>query len=261
MHALDRVGDVERPYFGIMSISWNPTPWLRVGGNRTSVFGGENMPAVNLRRVVHMLLGRHSHETGEFENQLAQLFATLRLAPAGFPLLLYGAYAVNDTEGGVRDDPAALLGAMVPLAPPGWLGALRYEYVGFGPRVSLCSWCEHGRIRYWYDHYRYGKYWVDGALLGSSLGGYGYRHRIRWQGWAGDIGPWSLSFEGFIEKREELNILHDRWPGHWTGASAALSFRPHEHGIIDLHLGQKRGRNSERESEIRVMVQWSGLRN
>ena len=138
VHPMDRVGPVEDPWYGILAISTDPIPAWRIGVLRSAVFGGEGVPPVTAGRVARMIAGWHSTNQGEFEDQYAEFFTRLRVGLGEFPLVVYGALAVNDSEAAYRDDPGLLAGVLVPLSVPGWLGALRYEYLAVGAGASLC---------------------------------------------------------------------------------------------------------------------------
>ncbi|MEX2526147.1 MAG: capsule assembly Wzi family protein [Gemmatimonadota bacterium] len=217
-------GNVESPWHGTLAVSVEPFHWLRVGGSRTAVFGGEDRPPVTGARLWGLFTGRHSDDTGEFEDQHAALFLELRPTVAGFSFRLHGLMAANDTEGGIRDDPAALAGVTLPLFHSSGLWGFRYEYAAFGARARLCTRCDEGRSRSWYNHYVYGPHSSGGVPLGSSLGGYGASHRMSAEWWAPGGGV-HLRLGGIQERREVGNLLSQRWFGTWNGAEAkALLF-------------------------------------
>lgn len=222
---LDQAGNVESPWHGTLAATVEPFRWLRVGGSRTAVFGGEDRPSVSSSRLWGLLTGQHSDDAGEFEDQHAALFLELRPSVAGFSFKLHGLVAANDTEGGIRDDPAALAGVTLPLALPSGLWGFRYEYAAFGARARLCTRCDEGRARSWYTHYVYGPHSSGGVPLGSSLGGYGASHRVSAEWWA-PSGGFQLRLDGVQERREAGNLLIQRWSGTWSGFEARALLLP-----------------------------------
>jgi len=210
-----------------------------------------------------MLAGWHSTNEGEFEDQYAELFTRIRVDLGGVPLTLYGALAVNDSEGAYRDDPGLLAGLLLPVSLPGWFGAVRYEYVAFGPGARLCFWCGEGRERTWYNHYVFGEHETEGLPMGATLGGYGVRHRLRWSGWL-EAGRWSAQAEVYREEREDMNLLLDRWPGTRTGGVFGVAFRPVDQVGLEARAGvAKPGEGSpggdSLEGTLELLGRWTAL--
>ncbi len=256
VHPMDRVGPVEDPWYGILAISTDPIPAWRIGVLRSAVFGGEGVPPVTAGRVARMIAGWHSTNQGEFEDQYAEFFTRLRLGLGEFPLVVYGALAVNDSEAAYRDDPGLLAGVLVPLSVPGWLGALRYEYLAVGAGASLCP-------RTWCNHYLFGMHETAGLPMGATLGGYGTRHALRWRAWS-DGGRWSAEAEIYRERREELNLLLERWPGTRTGVLLGAAFRPDDALGFEVQAGAAKpgdGSPGDRSSEgtLELLGRWTAL--
>jgi len=231
-----KIGEVSDPWYGTLGMTLDPTPSWRMGAIRTAAFGGEGLPPVTWNRVWGVLSGQHSTHSGEFEDQYAELFTRVVLRPGGRPLSLYLSVAVNDTEGAIRDDPAFLAGALFSLAPPGWMGGVRYEYVAFGAEAGLCVWCGGGRPRTWFRHYVFGAHQVEGGPLGSSLGGYGSRHLLLWQGWSAS-GRWSAMGELAHTERAAGNLFEEEWLGREVQLLLGLGLSPIPAVTVDLTMG------------------------
>ncbi len=252
---LPEVGVVADPYYGVLSVTLDPATWIRLGANRTVVFGGEGMPEVTAERVWRMILGRHSTDVGEFEDQHAEFFLKVRVPTPLGPTSAYASWAINDSEGAIRDSPGFLGGVLLAHELAGWEAVLRYEFIAYGARARWCRDCAR-RERIWFLHYVYGPHTTGGHPLASSLGGDGARQTLRWSGWSPG-GRLALSVTGEVASREPTNLLYEEFPDRRRAieVEGRVAPIPNLHLRIAPHLA---GADSESvRPGLRVSAEWT----
>ena len=216
------VTEVPSTWYSSVSLVYAPHPRVQLTAARSTRFAGEGLGPATLGTVLRSFYGGEQN-SGVDDAQVAA-GARIRWSVLGQPFATYVTVGFEDPSG-ILDDPAIQAGASLPLFLGGDLVALRYEYGAFGKRAKWCTSCEFSRHD-WYDSERryYGPFAVDGVPAGSTLGGYGSAHKVELGYWSSKH-PLSLRLGLFRERREQGNLLLDRWPGLRRGAELDLTLR------------------------------------
>lgn len=238
------LGRVDEGWIGLFSAQSRPHPRFRIGAAR-AIHAGRSAAVdslggapVTLDRAFRALF-LIENDPHDWDDQKAEIFFELRLEPFGRPFSPYVVLSQEDAppflDSGVHAGfrTAGVNGAGL------WM--MRYEYLGIGERGRWCWFCEKvsretggglsesGREQAtWYRHGRIAwPYEVRGIPLGESLGGYGSRHRVDLWFWPTGA-AYRLRGWAFEERREDANLLMDRWPGlrRGLGLEGAIHPRP-----------------------------------
>jgi hypothetical protein len=222
---LEGVGQTGGAWMGVGGMIAEPHPRLRLGATRSAQFGpgllAEGTDAsITPGRVLRMFFITQNDPTW-WDDQKLELSARFRWGLFGQPLASYLVLAQEDSP--LWKDPGLLVGMSAPVIRPSGLFNVRYEYTAYGRRARWCPGCEYARgehgDRYqapWYDHGNFHLYEREGIPRGDPLGGYGSNHKASLAFFSMD-GRTRMRAWTFFERRDEGNLLYDRWPGTRRG--------------------------------------------
>ncbi|MGI9627212.1 MAG: capsule assembly Wzi family protein, partial [Longimicrobiales bacterium] len=211
---------VSNAWFASYGLSWAPAASLSFGLARTVRFGGDGLEPFTAANVLNTFTFGGSNSS--FDDSQAEVSVRGRVRLGNLRLGLYGALAFEDLVA-IKEDPAVVAGFTLPVPTQAGLATFGYEFLGIGPRVILCD-CEPNSHS-WYRQREYGRYELNGELLGAALGGYGAGHYLTASFWST---PYPLFVKGlvFIEDRSADNLLNTRWPNSRTGVRVDLGVGP-----------------------------------
>jgi hypothetical protein len=175
------------------------------------MLGGAGNTPLTLRTFAYFLIGKHSGEQGEFDNQVVSVSVRYRPPTDALPLSAYLEWGFDDSAGAWKDVPGIVAGveaASLPGAPELGLGVSATWFAG-----TCCG------NTMWYRNWSFRGGWADdGEALGHPLGGHGrelraygqldaYRARLQ-------VRP-SLMFRS---RGAENLLAPDREGGSWGGS-------------------------------------------
>lgn len=204
----DRVRD---PWFWAMRGVMEPHPRLSLGATRGFMFGGEGNTPMTARTLAYMLIGKHSGEQGEYDNQVVSFDVHYRPPLGVLPLRLFLEWGMDDSAGAWHDVPAVVVGAdvaAVPGLPNVSLGIERAWIAG-----SCCG------NPMWYRNWALRGGWTDGGRpIGHPVAGHGdeWSGRIRAEFLDARV---LLDVRGFTRERGEENLFAPERVGDSRGAS------------------------------------------
>lgn len=219
---------VDRAWFSSLGVSIEPHPAVTLGAYRTVRFAGEGL-SQGLADALWSLVPLQGGDDPAEDNQ-GELAARVRFKAWGQPLATYVSLGFEDPQS-LWEDPGLVAGILIPWNVGGGVLATRYEYQAFGSAARWCGPCTASSHR-WYSQREYGPYQTEDVLIGSSLGGYGSRHQVRVTYWS--AATLRLGGVVFVERREEENLLFERWPGSRTGIGVSAAVRPRPGWEIQL---------------------------
>lgn len=248
-------GDTLGPTAGFTAVrlAVSPHPRVQLGVNRSILFQtARDGRRLGPKELAYIAIGKHT----VFDDQRVSFEAQLRMAAAGWSVLAFIEWGLEDSAG-MDEDPALRVGLSLPVVPalPGL--ALRYEYTAFGRDTrAVCPFCGGGDVRSWYRHStppRFAYADGDGTPFGHALGGYGHEHRVETHAWLDDA-RLRLRAAFTASEREPGNLLYERKPGAGWGAALEAAYRVGRRFEVAAAAAVERGRAGWSEHRTRVGV-------
>lgn len=231
---------IANPWFWAMRGVLSPHPRVRLGATRGIQFGGEGNSPLTPRTFAYMLIGKHSGEQGEFDNQVVSVDLRVRPPLGRIPLVVYIEWGLDDSAGAWMDVPATVVGAelaALPGIPTVTAGIERVRFAG-----ACCGntiWYRNWSLRGGWSH--------GGHPTGHPIAGHGRE-------WAGRIGldaldaRLRLEARGFLRERGEENLFAPEREGRSHGGQATLRLRIGERFDLLADGAVERGRGDWRRS-------------
>jgi hypothetical protein len=235
---------IRNPWFTGMRAALAPHPRLALGINRGILFGGEGNSSATLRNLAYMLVGKHSGEMGEFDDQVVSLDVRYRPPLGRLPLVVYLEWGADDSAGGWKDVPGRVLGVELAALPGLPSASLWLE------RTSFAAACCGNTI--WYRNWAFRGGWsADGEPLAHPLGGHGTEWLL---GGRSDLLDARLRLEGraFARWRGEENLFAPDRVGDSYGGALRLEGRLSPRVDFLFRGAVERGEPGWRESEMAV---------
>lgn len=237
---------IRNPWFTGMRASVAPHPRLALGLNRGILFGGQGNSSVSLRNLAYMLVGKHSGEVGEFDDQVVSLDVRYRPPLGSLPVVVYLEWGADDSAGAWKDVPGHVVGLELAALPGLPSTALWLE------RTSFAAACCGNTI--WYRNWAFRGGWsADGEPLAHPLGGHGTEWLL---GARGDLLDARLHLEGraFARWRGEENLFAPDRVGDSYGGVVRLEGRLSPRVDLLLRTALERGEQGWRESGASVAL-------
>ncbi|HEX7050674.1 MAG TPA: capsule assembly Wzi family protein [Longimicrobiales bacterium] len=237
-------GGIRRPWFGTTRLAISPHPRLGIGLSRAIMFGGDGNSGFTLKNFAYMVVGKHSGENGEYDNQVVAVDVRYRPPVEAIPLVFYVEWGFDDSAGAWKDVPAILAAVEVP-ALPGWPEAsLRIERTSFAP--ACCG------NTIWYRNWAFRSGWTaDGQPLGHPLGGHGTEWLARLEADLLDA-RLRVDARAFLRDRGAENLFAPDREGHSRGAHLTIAGRPHSSIEAFLSGGIEVGERDWRQTGLEV---------
>lgn len=230
---LEGITGPDRGWIGLGSAVAQPHPRLRLGATRVVWFGGDQRGGYTLGRLARSVF-LLQNEPFWWDDQKLEFTIRYDWGLGDVPFSTYLVLGQEDAP--IYRDSGVVAGTRVNLLSSFGMTVLRYEYSAYGTRARWCPWCskvkdargvdDYRPTDFWYLHHRRWPYARDGIPLGDPLGGYGMGHTVGGRFWSAG-GSFLAHARGFYQKREERNLLVDRWPGNrWGVEGGSTVFLP-----------------------------------
>lgn len=224
------IGAVEDGWIGLASGTFQPHPRFRLGFARTARFGGEKNAGVTLPRLVRTAFFQKNVPFW-WDDHKIEISGRLVWKLGGQPLTTHLVLAQEDSP--LWKDPAIAVGMTAPLLRSWGLLHLGYQYTAYGQRARWCPGCGYARgaqdNRFqgeWYIHGQHGSHQRHGVPVGNPLGGYGADHTVTARLWDAS-GRSRGEIQLFSRRRENGNMLLERWPGKRHGLQVEVAREVH----------------------------------